>query len=82
MTRIQPEYFIEIYRDDYSTNQEDSIKHNSDADTPIFVIDFLISELELSVSLNFTTIAIFLIKRQQSTLAERLEARKVNNNLK
>ena len=68
MTRIQPECFIEQY---------------SQLKSPIQPIENLEFELARTRRLEYIrTIALFLIKPQSTTLAERLEARKVNNHLK
>jgi hypothetical protein len=54
-------------------------KFNSEG---IWGIENLKHCLGATEKLGYTTIALFLIKPQSTTLAERLEARKVNNNLK
>ena len=73
MTRIQPECFIECYTDKLL---------NEPRQEKIDNIEYLEHELEYTKEcFSFYTTAIFLIKPQSTTLAERLEARKVNNNL-
>ena len=66
MTRIQPECFIQFFK--YVENSY------------MFQV-YPISKVGLAEH-NDATYALFKIKPQSSTLAERLEARKVNNNLK
>jgi len=72
MTRIQPECFIEVWIGSTDTIIYESIKK--------------IKVKKLAVGATSyaggKTIALFLIKPQSTTLSERLEARKVNNNLK
>ena len=70
MKRIQPECFIEVWeyrKSKYNTKPVD--------------IDYMPSELRKAKMLYVNIIAVFLIKRTTIPLAERLEARKVNNNL-
>lgn len=66
MSRIQPECFVECYK-----HSENNIKQYNfwvtDDNKPEFCSNYVV--------------ALFLIKPQSTTLAERLEARKVNNNL-
>jgi hypothetical protein len=67
MTRIQPECFIECYK-----HGKNNIKHYkywvTDDTKPEFCSPYVV--------------ALFLIKPTKIPLTERLEARKVNNNLK
>jgi hypothetical protein len=69
MSRIQPECFIEYWKGVYT-------KCNSEG---IWKIENLKHCLGATEALGYTTLALFLIKPQSTTLAERLEARKVNN---
>lgn len=73
MTRIQPECFIEVWKGEYGFICQEHCQ--------------TIWQLQSSISgdehndMYGTTIALFLIKPTNIPLAERLEARKVNNNL-
>ena len=69
MTRIQPECFIEVWKTQVSLYQD-----------KISTIENLENKLWCTKKLNGVTFALFLIKPTDIPLAERLEARKVNNN--
>jgi hypothetical protein len=71
MTRIQPECFIEVWRGITGKVFYEDCKKIKKKEDVVFATSFVLAN----------TIAIFLIKPQLTTLAERLEARKVNNNL-
>jgi hypothetical protein len=62
---------VEVWRDS---------EHNVNYDE-LELIEYLKCNLKATIDLDYSTIALFLIKPQSTTLAERLEARKVNNNL-
>jgi len=64
MTRIQPECFIEVYK-------------HSKTNTKYY--DFWITDTHKPEFCSSQVVALFLIKTQTTKLAERLEARKVNN---
>jgi hypothetical protein len=74
MTRIEPECFVECWR-----NKRINGTLEQSLPTSIKELFFDLKETEYW---NNLTIALFLIKPQPTTLAERLEARKVNKNLK
>jgi len=75
MTRIQPEYFIEVY-----CNKPKIVIPRSAKYTTAISIKNIDDCLKFTQSMStMHTLAIFLIKPQTTTLAERLEARKVNN---
>jgi hypothetical protein len=67
MTRIQPEAFIEVYK-----HGENDIKQYQ-----FWILKNYYPENKCTEN----TVAIFLVQEVQTTLAERLEARRVNNNL-
>jgi hypothetical protein len=64
MTRIQPECFIEVYK-------------HSKTNTKYY--DFWITDTHKPEFCSSQVVALFLIKPTNIPLAERLEARKVNN---
>jgi hypothetical protein len=71
MTRINPKCYIEIWSNGAYTI----------AGRYALEMDSLSYQLSATVERGLYTVALFLIKPQSTTLAERLEARKVNNNL-
>jgi hypothetical protein len=74
MTRIQPECFVEVWR-----NKRINVTLEQSLPTSMKELFFDLKETEYW---NNVTIALFLIKPTNIPLAERLEARKVNNNYK
>jgi len=73
MTRIKPECFVEVWRENTISNITFRSK--------LLQLKHLYVSLSLSRYTNCKTIALFLIKPTTIPLAERLEARKVNNHL-
>jgi hypothetical protein len=71
MTRIQPECFIEVWKGITGKVFYEDCRKIKRKESVTFATTIVLAH----------TIALFLIKPQSTTLAERLEARKVNNNL-
>jgi hypothetical protein len=67
MTRIQPKCFIECYK--HGENNIEQYKF------------WILADYYPENKCTENTVAVFLVQEVQTTLTERLEARKVNNNL-
>lgn len=64
MTRIQPEYFIEVWTDGRTSNQEDG--KTNEFDVLIEPIDRLEDALNETIMAKMYTSAVFLIKRKNN----------------